>query len=41
MIEDGIEHERVDTSIVTSSKTSEFSYADYGYVTIPNFFSSS
>ena len=41
MIEDGIEHETVDTSIVTSSGSSEFSRADYGYVVAFNYFSSS
>jgi len=41
MIEVGIEHETVDTSIVTSSKPSKFSRADRGYMVAPNFFSSS
>jgi len=41
MIEDGIEHETVDTSIITSSKPSEFSRADCGYVITPNFSSCS
>jgi len=41
MIEDGIEHETVDTSVVTSNKSSEFSCAHCGYVVAPNFFFSS
>ena len=41
MINDGIECETVDTSIVTSNKSSEFSRADYGYVITSNFFFSS
>jgi len=41
MIEDGIEHKTVDTSVVTSSKPSEFSCADYEYAVAPYFFSSS
>ena len=41
MIEDGIEHEKIDISVVTFSKSSEFSHADYGYVVASNFFSSS
>jgi len=40
MIEDIIEHEIVDTSVVTSSKPSEFSCADCGMVA-PYFSSSS
>ena len=32
MIEDEIEHETVDTSVVISSKPSELSYADCGHV---------
>ena len=40
MIEDGIEHEIVDTSVITSSKPSEFFRADSGYVIAPYFFSS-
>jgi len=39
MIEVEIEHVTVDTSIVTSSKPSEFSGADCGYVITLNFFS--
>jgi len=41
MIKDGTEHERVDTSIVTSSKPPEFSRAGCGYVIASNFFTSS
>ena len=41
MIEDGIKHETVDTSIVTSSKLSVFSCADCGYVVASYFFFSS
>ena len=37
MIEDEIEHETVDTSIITSSKPSEFSHADCGYAVAPYF----
>ena len=38
MIENEIEHETVDTSVVTSSNPSEFSHVDYGNVSTPNFF---
>ena len=41
MIKDEIEHETVDNSIVASSKPSEFSHTDCGYVVAHNFFSSS
>ena len=41
MIKDGTEHERVDTSIVTSSKPPEFSRAGCGYVIASNFSTSS
>ena len=41
IIDVGIEHEIVDTSIVASSKPFEFSRADRGYMVAPNFFSSS
>jgi len=37
MIEDGIEHETIDTSIVTSSKLSEFSRADCVNMVASNF----
>jgi len=38
MIEDKIEYGTVDISIVISSKSSEFSLANCGYVVAPNFF---
>jgi len=41
MIEDGVEHKTVDTSVITSSKSSEFSRADCAYMVTPNFSSSS
>ena len=41
MIEDEIENETVDTSVVTSSKPYEFSRADCGYMVPSNFSSSS
>ena len=41
MIEDRIEHETFDTSVVTSSKPSEFFCANCDYVVTPNFSSSS
>ena len=41
MIEDRIEHETFDTSVVTSSKPYEFSCADCDYVVAPYFYSSS
>ena len=40
MIENGIEHEMINTSVVTSSKLSEFSRADCGYIVTLNFSSS-
>ena len=40
MIENGIEHEMINTSVVTSSKLSEFSHAECGYEVAPNFSSS-
>jgi len=41
MIEDRIKYETVDTIVVTSSKSSEFSRADCGYVVAPYSFSES
>jgi len=41
IIEDGIEHETVNISVVTSSKPYEFSCADCDYVVAPYFYSSS
>ena len=40
MIEDIIEHETLNASVVISSKPSEFSHANCGYVVALNFFSS-
>ena len=40
IIEDIIEHEAVDTSVVTSNKPSEFFFAGCGYVVAPYFSSS-
>ena len=37
MIENGIEHETIDTSVITSNKSSEFSRADCGYMIALNF----
>jgi len=37
MIEDGIKHKTVDTSIITSSNPSDFSHADRGYIVAINF----
>ena len=41
MIEEKIEHEIVDISVVTSNKKSDLSRAGCGCVVAPNFFSSS
>jgi len=40
VIEDKIEYDTIDTRIVTSSKTSEVSHADCGYMIASYFFSS-
>ena len=37
MLEDKIEHETVDSSIITFNKSSEFSRADCDYVVASNF----